>query len=50
MGLNIKNQETHRLIQELAKLKGESMTTAVTEAVRVSNGFGVRKGADLQSA
>jgi antitoxin VapB len=34
MGLNIKNPETHRLIQELAELTGESMTTAVTEAVR----------------
>jgi antitoxin VapB len=34
MGLNIKNEETHRLAQELAALTGESMTTAVTEAVR----------------
>ena len=34
MGLNIKNEETHRLVQELAKLTGESMTAAVTEAVR----------------
>ncbi len=34
MGLNIKNEETHRLVQELASLTGESMTTAVTEAVR----------------
>lgn len=34
MSLNIKNQETHRLAQELASLTGESMTTAVTEAVR----------------
>jgi len=34
VGLNIKNQETHRLIQELAELTGESMTTAVTVAVR----------------
>ena len=34
MGLNIKNPETCRLIQELAKLTGESMTTAVTQAVR----------------
>jgi antitoxin VapB len=34
MGLNIKNSETHRLAAELAKLTGESMTTAVTEAVR----------------
>lgn len=34
MGLNIKNCETHRLAEELAKLTGESMTTAVTIAVR----------------
>ncbi len=34
MGLNIKNEETHRLVQELATLTGESMTSAVTEAVR----------------
>jgi antitoxin VapB len=34
MGLNIKNEETHRLVEELAKLTGESMTAAVTEAVR----------------
>jgi len=34
MGLNIKNAETHRLAQELAALTGESMTAAVTEAVR----------------
>ena len=34
MNLNIKNEETHRMAQELAALTGESMTTAVTEAVR----------------
>jgi antitoxin VapB len=34
MSLNIKNEETHRLAQELATLTGESMTAAVTEAVR----------------
>jgi antitoxin VapB len=34
LGLNIKNDETHRLARELAKLTGESMTEAVTEAVR----------------
>ena len=34
MGLNIKSEETHRLAQELATLTGESMTAAVTEAVR----------------
>jgi len=34
MGLNIKNEETHRLVEELARLTGETMTAAVTEAVR----------------
>jgi antitoxin VapB len=34
MGLNIKNEETHRLAEELARLTGESMTAAVTQAVR----------------
>jgi len=34
MALNIKNQETQRLAKELARLTGESMTAAITEAVR----------------
>ncbi len=34
MSLNIKNEEAHRLAQELAELTGESITAAVTEAVR----------------
>jgi antitoxin VapB len=34
MGLNIKNAETYRLIRELADATGETMTGAVTEAVR----------------
>ncbi len=34
MGFNIKNQEAHRLAKKLADLTGESMTTAVTEAIR----------------
>ena len=34
MGFNIKNPETHRLVEELAKRTGESMTAAVTTAVR----------------
>lgn len=34
MSLNIKNEEAHQLAQELAALTGESMTTAVTEALR----------------
>lgn len=34
MGLNVKNKEAHRLAQELANLTGETLTTAVTEALR----------------
>lgn len=34
MAINIKKDETQKLAKELAKLTGESMTTAVTEAVR----------------
>ena len=34
MGLNIKNEETCRLARELAQLTGESMTGAITVAVR----------------
>lgn len=34
MSLNIKNPETNRLIRELAGATGESMTQAVTTAVR----------------
>jgi antitoxin VapB len=33
-GLNIKNAETYRLVRRLADATGESMTEAVTEAVR----------------
>jgi antitoxin VapB len=32
--MNIKNAETRRLAQELASLTGESLTAAITEAVR----------------
>lgn len=34
MALNIKNEETVRLANQLAKLTGESLTKAVTEAIR----------------
>lgn len=34
MSLNIKNEETHRLARALAAKTGESVTAAVTEAVR----------------
>jgi len=34
MSLNIKSEKAHRLARELARLTGESMTAAVTKAVR----------------
>ena len=34
MGMNIKNDEAHTLAYELSELTGESLTTAVTEAIR----------------
>ena len=34
MSLNIKTEEAHRLARELATLTGESMTVAVTKALR----------------
>ncbi len=34
MSLNIKNKEAHKLANQLAKLTGENMTEAVTNAVR----------------
>lgn len=34
MSLNIKSDEAHRLTRELARLTGESLTEAVTTAVR----------------
>lgn len=34
MGMNIKNDETQKLVHELSELTGESLTAAVTEAVR----------------
>jgi antitoxin VapB len=34
MSLNIKNDEAHRLARELAKATGESMTVAVSAAIR----------------
>jgi antitoxin VapB len=33
MDLNIKNEETHRRVKELARLAGETMTAAVDRAV-----------------
>jgi antitoxin VapB len=34
MGMNIKSDEAHRLASELAAITGESLTAAVTQAVR----------------
>jgi antitoxin VapB len=34
MSLNIKDEETHRLVRELAQLTGETQTTAVRNAIR----------------
>jgi antitoxin VapB len=34
MALNIKNEETDRMVRELATLKGVSLVVAVSEAVR----------------
>ena len=34
MSLNIKNKDAHKLARQLARLTGENMTQAVTEAVR----------------
>lgn len=34
MAINIKNGETEKLAKELAKVTGESITGAITEAVR----------------
>jgi antitoxin VapB len=34
MSLNVKNPEAHRLAQAIAKATGETLTRAVTEALR----------------
>jgi antitoxin VapB len=34
MALNIKNPETYKLAEELARLTGESMTETITQALR----------------
>jgi antitoxin VapB len=34
MSMNIKNEETHRLAQELAALTGQSITAAITDSIR----------------
>ena len=46
--MKFNNEETYRLIKQLAKLTGESLTTAVTEAVRERlNRIRHERGADL---
>ncbi len=48
MGMNIKNKEAYELTKQLAKLTGESLTTAVTEAVRERlNRVRCERGVDL---
>ena len=46
MSLNIKNEKTHRLARELARVTGESMTAAVEKAVqeRLERVRGNKKG------
>jgi len=46
MSLNIKNEETHRRVRQLAKMTGESMTAAVDKAVeeRLRRIRGAKKG------
>ena len=44
IGLNIKNPAAHQLAQELADLTGESLTAAVTEALRERLARVKRKG------
>ncbi|HEX9835468.1 MAG TPA: type II toxin-antitoxin system VapB family antitoxin [Alphaproteobacteria bacterium] len=44
MGMNIKDEEAHRLAKELASLTGESLTRAVTEAIRERLARERRKG------
>ena len=48
MSLNIKNEETHKLVRNLATLTGESMTTAIRVAVleRIER-VGIEKQAGL---
>jgi antitoxin VapB len=50
MSLNIKNPDTYRLVKELADLTGESMTAAVTEAVRQRLDRLRQAGADIGMA
>ncbi|HEX3829728.1 MAG TPA: type II toxin-antitoxin system VapB family antitoxin [Sporichthyaceae bacterium] len=49
MSLNIKNPETHALVRQLAERTGESMTEAVTIAVRQRLDRLGRSDADIQA-
>ncbi len=50
MGLNIKNPETYRLVKELAEATGQSMTAAVTFAVRTQlDRIHAERGDDLEA-
>ncbi len=50
MSLNIKNHETYRLVKELADETGQSMTAAVTEAVRAQlESIRAERGGDVDS-
>jgi antitoxin VapB len=48
MALNIKNPETERLARELARVTGESLTEAVTKALRDRLARETRQGADRE--
>jgi antitoxin VapB len=50
MSLNIKNEKTHRLVRELARATGESMTAAVDKAVeeRLNRIRGAKKGGQAE--
>ena len=49
MSFNIKNPEAHRLAKQLSDLTGESLTAAVTEAIRerLERLQGARRGGNL---
>lgn len=50
MSLNIKDEETHELVRELAALKGTTLTSAVKLAVRseIEREKAIRGKSDLQ--
>jgi antitoxin VapB len=50
MSLNIKDPEAHQLAQELSKATGETMTAAVTVALRERSRFRRSRKADATAA